>query len=254
MLKEKKTGMKFEQRTYRRAFKQDRLVGFQVIVKETDLHVQAEKNLYELTLELVLEYRGYLEAFIRQHPDFATAMIPWLYNQPAPNIVQAMISAALSAHVGPMAAVAGAVAESVGTALLAHSSEVIIENGGDIFMKVNRPALVGVYAGRSPLSMKIGLRLPARGTSFGVCTSSGTVGHSISFGSADAVCVISSSCSLADAAATAIGNQVNSVLDIGPAIDWGCKIAGVEGILIVKDDKIGAWGDLEVAPLSSRSG
>lgn len=237
-------------RHYRSALQHHRLIGFQVTVKETDLHIQAEQNLSDITRELVMEYRGYIEEFIQQHPDFARAMIPWHNPSPAPHIIHAMKTAAISSGVGPMAAVAGAMAESVGKALLEHSSEVIVENGGDIFMKLKGSALLGVFAGRSPLSMKIGLRLPSRDHPFGVCTSSGTVGHSISFGSADAVCVISSSCSLADAAATAIGNQVRKPSDISQAIEWGRTIQGVEGIAIIKNDKIGAWGELEVVPLS----
>ena len=110
-----------------------------------------------------------------------------------------MIFAAQAAGVGPMAAVAGALAEQVGQRLLKSTSEVIIENGGDIFIGARQILTVGVYAGGSPLSLKLGLRIdPAKGIR-GICTSSGTVGHSLSFGKADAVCVLSDSCALADA-------------------------------------------------------
>lgn len=242
-------GMKHRERTYRDTMRHPHLVGFQVTVKETDLHIQAERQLTDITRELVMEYRGYIEAYIQQHPDFVRAMTPWLHPSPAPRIIQAMATAAGKAGVGPMAAVAGAIAESVGADLLAHSSEIIVENGGDIFIRLNSPALIGIYAGSSPLSMKIGIRLAARPDPVGICTSSGTVGHSISFGSADAVCVISPSCALADAAATAVGNRVCKPSDIGPAIQWGQRIQGVDGIVIIKKDKIGAWGEIEVVPL-----
>ena len=79
-----------------------------------------------------------------------------------------------------------------------------------------------------------------------VCTSSGTIGHSLSLGVADAVCVVSESCPLADAAATAIGNRVEGAGDIQGAIDWGRGISGVDGIVVVIGDKMGAWGGVEL--------
>jgi ApbE superfamily uncharacterized protein (UPF0280 family) len=97
--------------------------------------------------------------------------------------------------------------------------------------------------------MKIGLAFPAYQESFAVCTSSGTVGHSLSHGKADAVCVFAKSCALADAAATAIGNRIQSSQEIQAAINWGKKIAGVRGLFVIVDQAMGAWGDLEVTPL-----
>jgi hypothetical protein len=102
--------------------------------------------------------------------------------------------------------------------------------------------------------MRIGLRIESPNASTAVCTSSGTVGHSISFGKADAVCVLSPSCSLADAAATAVGNRVHQKSDIAPALELGKKIRRVNGIVIIKDDKIGMWGDLNIVPLPATDG
>ncbi len=120
-----------------------------------------------------------------------------------------MAAAAQTAGVGPMAAVAGAIAECVGRELLEFSPEVIVENGGDIFLKVSHRRTVGIFAGDSPLTGRIGIQIEARDTPLGVCTSSGTVGHSLSFGRADAVVVLAPAAALADAAATAIGNRVS---------------------------------------------
>lgn len=225
------------------------LICFQVLVKETDLYVYAVNPLEDLAKELVLEYRGYIEAHIERYPDFATILIPWHIPYPVPAIIQDMIAAGEKAGVGPMASVAGVIAEYVGRGLLQHSDEVIIENGGDIFIKKNSPVTVAVFAGKSPLSLKIGLKVDSRGMPMAVCTSSGTVGHSLSFGKADAVCVISESCALADAAATAVGNQVKSKGDIQHAIEFGKNIPGVRGLLIIIGDKLGAWGDLEIVPI-----
>ena len=116
-----------------------------------------------------------------------------------------MVKAGKNAGVGPMAAVAGAIAEHVGLGLLKSTNHVIVENGGDIFIKTDAPLTVGIFAGKSSLSLRIGIRLSGGPKPMAVCTSSGTVGHSLSLGRADAVCVAADSCAIADAAATAIG-------------------------------------------------
>jgi ApbE superfamily uncharacterized protein (UPF0280 family) len=242
----------FEPRTYRARVTRGRLTAFEVRVKETDLHVQAQRDLSDVTREIILEQRGYLEAYIRQHPEFHTALAPWPLTGPAPNIVRDMIAAGAAAGVGPMAAVAGAIAEHVGRALMAYSAEVIVENGGDIFLQTTEAATVAVFAGASPLSLRIGIRAGGRNAALGVCTSSGTVGHSLSFGRADAVCVVSRCCALADAAATAIGNRINSPQDIHAGIAIGQGIAGVTGLLIVAADQMGIWGAIEVVALDRK--
>jgi hypothetical protein len=238
-----------EPRIYRDAIDHRRRAFFKVTVKETDLFVHAKKNLEAVALELVLKYRVQIEEYIRQSPEFADALSPLPTDRPAPAIIREMLSAGRRAGVGPMAAVAGAMAEHVGRELLAHSREVIVENGGDVFIKADTPLTIAVFAGRSPLSMKVGLRVDATRSAVAVCTSSGTIGHSLSLGSADAVCVVSSSCPLADAAATAIGNTVRTVKDIQKAIAFGKEISGVDGILVIKGEKLGAWGSLELVPI-----
>ncbi len=240
------------QRFYRRLTRCEHLVAFHVVVKETDLWVQAHKNLKNLIKELILKERGYIESYIRRHPDFQQTLHPWRLEAPAAAILSEMAQAGTQAGVGPMAAVAGAIAGRVGNRLLDHpqgSDEVIIENGGDVFLKTRQPVTVGISAGKSPLSMQIGLTIDSRERPVAVCTSSGTVGHSISFGKADAVCVVSGSAALADAAATSIGNRVHAKADIHKGIDFGKTIQGVEGLVIVKDEKMALWGALEMVPL-----
>ena len=119
----------------------------------------------------------------------------------APPLLRTMLSAARLAGVGPMASVAGAIAQAVGAALKPHSSSIIVENGGDCYLDMDEETTVGIYAGpRSPFSGKIGIRLTADVFPLGICTSSGTVGHSLSFGKADAVTVTARDAALADAA------------------------------------------------------
>ena len=242
-----------QERTYRNLVNVEKLLAFRVMVKETDLLVHAEKNLEHETRELVLENRGYVEAYIKANPAFASTLTPWRLEGPAATIVGDMVKAGENAGVGPMAAIAGAVAEHAGLGLLKFTDHVIVENGGDVFIKTDRPLTVGIFAGKSPLSLRIGMRVGGGPKPMAVCTSSGTVGHSLSLGKADAVCVVADSCSIADAAATSIGNRVQSIEDIEYAIAKGKCIEKIRGIIIIVGEKIGMWGDLEVVPLKGKN-
>jgi hypothetical protein len=176
-------------------------------------------------------------------------LIPLALNEIAPPIIKEMLRSALLAQVGPMASVAGAIAEFVGKDLLKHTTQIVVENGGDIFIKIAKDLTIGVYAGNSPLSNTLGLKITPDITPVGVCTSSGTVGHSLSFGKSDAVTVIAQSTPLADAAATAIGNLVNEKKDIETGLERAKSIKGIQGALIIVGDQFGAWGNVEIVPI-----
>ncbi len=148
-----------------------------------------------------------------------------------------------------MAAVAGAIAARVGEALRAFSNEVIIENGGDIYMHLQHPATVSLFAGRSPLSHKVGLKIYPDRETWGVCTSSATVGPSLSFGRADAACVVAPDAALADACATGLGNRVPDVSAVNEALEWLGGIPGVVGGVVIVGENLGAWGQIELVPL-----
>jgi ApbE superfamily uncharacterized protein (UPF0280 family) len=240
----------YEPRVYRHWVKDNELVSFNVVVKETDLYIRASSNLEQEALKLVMKYRNLLERYIEQHPSFLTSLEPVAVADNAPAIVSEMAEAARKAGVGPMAAVAGAIAEFVGRELLALSPEVIIENGGDIYLKSLKERRIGIYAGKSPLSGKIALEISGEETPMGICTSSGTVGHSLSFGKADAAMVLSKSATLADAAATAIGNIIVQPSDIPLGIELAQSIDGITGVIIIKDDKMGLWGEVKLCPTS----
>lgn len=237
-------------RTYRTRMAREGLVAFRVAVKETDLMVLAETDLSFEVRGLVIQARRHLEAYIQQHPEFLTSLAPWPTDPYAPAVVRDMIRAGTQAGTGPMAAVAGAIAHRVGQALLAFSGEVIVENGGDIFLHLKGPATVSLYAGPSPLSHRVGLTItPETTNTWGVCTSSGTVGPSLSFGRADAACVVAHNAALADACATALGNRVTDAAAIPEALDWVGAIPGLRGAVVIVGDRLGAWGDLELVPL-----
>jgi hypothetical protein len=240
----------YEERTYRNLVKTDDLVKFEVIVKETDLLVRAESNLLNETTESVLKYRHQLETYIAMNQEFEKSLTPLKDDLHAPKIVQEMIRASRLAQVGPMAAVAGAMAEWVSKDLLKLSKEVIIENGGDIYLVTAKQRVIGIYAGDSPLSLKLGIVIQPEESPLGVCTSSGTVGPSLSFGKADAVCILSQSAALADAAATAVGNIVQEKKDIELGLERGKGIEGVLGALIIVGEKMGVWGNILLTQLA----
>lgn len=244
-----------EPRTYRSVMDRGERSFFRVTVKETDLYVHAREPLTTVTRNLVLRYREQLEAYIRSDPGFGSSLSPVPLRGPAPAIVRDMADAGAKAGVGPMAAVAGALAEYVGRDLLEdHSPEVIVENGGDVFLKTDSPTTVAIFAGRSPLSMKIGLKIDSGACPMAVCTSSGSLGHSLSLGKGDAVCVVSESCPLADAAATALGNRLRSKSDIPLAIEFGKGVPGMAGFVLIMEDKVGMWGDIEIVPIRGKKG
>jgi uncharacterized protein len=222
------------------------LVSFNLMVKETNLYVSAIKNLKSKTLRLVQKYRQQLESYIERYPDFRTSIVPLPLTDDAPLIVQAMLKAGEKAGVGPMASVAGAIAEFTGRELISFSKEIIIENGGDIFLTSKLPRTIGIYAGSSPFGGKIGLEIDPNDTPIGVCTSSGTVGHSLSLGKVDAAVLVSPSATLADAAATAVGNTVKTTDDISQGLELARQIDGITGVLIIKDDKMGSWGNIKL--------
>jgi ApbE superfamily uncharacterized protein (UPF0280 family) len=240
----------YQPRTYRHWIEGKDLIPFNVTVKETDLYIRATSHLQRKAQRLVLKYRSQIERYIQQSPAFLTSLEPVPMPSDAPQIVQAMILASSSVGVGPMASVAGAIAENVGRELLPFSPEIIVENGGDIYLKSLSKRVVGIFAGNSPLSGKIGLEISAQDTPLGICTSSGTVGHSLSYGSADAVVVLSPSATLADAAATAIGNRVSIAGDVSDAIEFGKIISGLTGLIIIKDENIGVWGEVNLCRTS----
>jgi ApbE superfamily uncharacterized protein (UPF0280 family) len=239
----------YQERFYRSKVDSPGWISFTVQVKETDLWMRARKNLSAKGYERVYQYRHALESYIQQNPEFKETLQPLALDPLAPPIIQAMLQAAQIAGVGPMAAVAGAMAEFVGRDLLVETEDIIIENGGDLFILCHESLTIGIYAGQSPLSQKLGILLDPSPTPVGLCTSSGTVGHSLSFGKADAVTILSPSAVFSDAMATAVGNRVKTPDDIQPALNWARQISQVEGVLIILGDQMGVWGKMELVAI-----
>jgi len=235
-----------EERTYRSLINRDNLTLYNVKIAESDLFISSDTNLADVALKSLSKHRNSLESYIKNHPKFRTSLLPLPEDDLAPTIIREMLAKSKICGVGPMAAVAGAIAEFVGYDLLDQTENLIIENGGDIFLKSINKLTVSVYAGVSPLSYKVNILVKPEETPLGICTSSATVGPSLSFGKADAVCVISKSATLSDAAASAIGNRVKSKKDIKTAMDYGIKIDGITGIIIILGNEMGAIGQVEL--------
>lgn len=235
-------------RTYRKLFT-GKLTYFRVKREQSDLAVGAQRRLDAEALEALLRARECIEAEIARNPEFLTSFTPLAPLPGSGEPAAWMYAAAQAAGVGPMAAVAGAVAQYVGRALLKHSREVIVENGGDIYIASETERLVALYAGRSPLSMRVALKVPPG--EWGVCTSAGRVGPSVSYGQADAAVILSKDAALADAAATALGNALKNDGDIERALSLAMAIPGVLGAVAVVGDKLGASGQVELAPYNN---
>ena len=237
----------YEVRFYRDWVKRSGLVGFSVVCRESDLMVRAHRNLHRKAEELLRGFRADIEQQIRLEPEFRESLSALPMPAAAKPIVRAMIEASSAYGVGPMAAVAGAVAQFVGEGLLRWSPEVIVENGGDIYVKMDHPVEIGLYAGaQSPFSGEVRLRVDPAGKGVGVCTSSGTVGHSMSLGKADAVVAVADDAALADAAATAVGNRVGSVDDVANVLDEEQARGLLKGLFVAVAKRMGAYGQIEL--------
>ncbi len=224
------------------------LYSFDVKVDQTDLRVSLDDDFKNFVINSVYKYRRYLEKYIVERPEFLSSLKPVDFDEFAPPIIRDMISSSCTVGVGPMASVAGAIAQYVGVDCCSYSKNVIVENGGDIYLNIlNNSMIIAIFAGKSPLSYKVRIKIQADDTPLGICTSSGKVGHSLSFGKADAACVISKSAVLSDAAATYLCNLVNKSKDIEGVLDKGIAIEGVKGIVIINDDRLGIRGEIELA-------
>ena len=246
--------MEYAERFYRQSYRQSDLIHFRAAVAETDLDIGVRKGLYTDELaayaeKIVRDVRLPLEAYISRDPGFLSALTPYRLMPDAPKIALTMAEAARKANVGPMAAVAGAIAEAVGKSLARFSRDVIVENGGDIYLRSGAVRRVGIFAGESALSGRVALEIRPEETPLGICTSSGKVGPSLSFGKADAVVILARSCALADAAATACGNIVQTADDLEKALDVAAGIDGVRGAVIIIGDRLAARGKVKLVPM-----
>lgn len=218
-------------------------------METTNMFVCAHSHLYDRAIALVKALRTDIERYIDTNPQFLHALTPLQPAVSAPEVVRRMCTASLLAEVGPMAAVAGAIAEIVGEELIRYSPEIIVENGGDIWAYLQEPATVSVFAGRSAFSKNLGLALTPEQTPCGICSSSGRFGRSFSFGKADIATIIADTAALADAVATATCNIVQSDSDCKKAVTYATSISGVKGALVIYWDTMAVKGTIELTEI-----
>lgn len=241
---------KYQPRFYRGWVKAKDLYSTDIVLKETDLQILTDKHLdNNFVIERIKSYRYEIENYINKDKRFLSSLRPIPVEVNAPLIIREMGNAAWRANVGPMAAVAGAVAQSLGKDLLKKGyKQVIVENGGDIFLKSTRVRAIAIYAGKSNRWNRLKLKIRPKDTPIGIATSSGTIGHSLSFGLADSVVILSNNAALADSVATAAGNLVKSKQDLAKAIDFARSIKGISGAVIILGKELATWGRIELEP------
>ena len=228
--------------------------------KETNLLIKSDqKKALSAAIEAALEARRSIERFVSWYPEFRYSLEPLrLKSDGYPRVIELMLRAGEVANVGPFAAVAGAISQIASDAALGVGARsVLVENGGDISIAGNREFVVGLYAGGSKISGKIGFLFKPEDLPAGVCTSSGTVGPSLSFGEADAVTVVADEASVADAAATSVANEVRDAdleLSIKRGLDRADEIPEVRGCLIARADRVGTTGKLPKLISTRRAG
>lgn len=200
---------------------------------------------FEAVTAEIVRQRKILEDYITRHPEFMTAFEPIGLLADAPASAVQMACAVERVGVGPMAAVAGTMAQLAAQAgIQAGADEVIVENGGDIYLKASHAVVIGLYPGAGALAGKLGFSLKPEDTPISICSSSGKMGHSTSLGQCDLATVVSKDAALADAAATQAANLVKTADDVESALDRIAAIDGVDGVLIVKDEHFGMAGTL----------
>lgn len=245
--------MEYIDRTYRNHFRQDRWTYFVSEYKETNLYIGVDKiswhpELPAYSRQFIQDLRRDMDTWIGKHPAYAQALTPCSATADAPEVFREMSAVTRKSGIGPMSAVAGAVAQKTGEALKKRFGvrEIIIENGGDIYADIREDLDISVFAGTSPLSEKVGLHIEAAYAPLGICTSSGTVGPSLSFGKADAVMVVCQDVKLADTYATAFANMIQTPEDVQPCIEKIQTCREILAAIAIKDDKIGICGQFEL--------
>ena len=249
----------YQPRVYRDKMSANRFSYFTVCYKETDLLIgvdkaSSHKEVEQFVINAIISLRNELEKYKETCPEFFSSLTPIILKPDYPQMVSLMSEASAKAGIGPMGSVAGAFAEYIGKLIKDEYKvkEVIVENGGDIYLDIYEPVIVSVYAGKSKLSEKIGVIITPEYSPLGVCTSSGTIGHSLSFGKADAVMIICRSTLLADAWATALANKVFCEKDIEKVLNDASNINDIKYALIIKNDKIGIVGKFKLKLVAIR--
>lgn len=247
----------FQPRSYRKKMEGNRFSCFHLEYHESDLWIGADPWSYKVEMinfarKIITGLREDLVQYEIRNPGFFRSHAPIQPDNSMPGIIERMCREACKAGVGPMAGVAGAFSEYLGYALMEnfHTGELLIENGGDCFLQIAEPATVTIHAGNSALSEKVGLIVPPDFSPVGICTSSGTVGHSFSYGKADAVTVSSRNIIFADAMATSVANRITDKSSIQCMLDEVSNCHEMVSLVLICEDRLGYLGEFEMTCLN----
>ncbi len=252
--------MEYKERTYRnRHFASERRCSFTVSYKKSDLWIGVDCDSFRNDMEQycvpqLKELWNAMETYLSTDAAYARSLVPYHPTASAPDIFKRMSAVADITGIGPMSAVAGACSEYVATKLKERYGcrEIIVENGGDIYAEFAHDTDVAVFAGSSPLSERVGFSIPATLSPIGICTSSGTIGPSLSFGKADAMMIVCRDVLLADSYATAFANKIKIAEDIEPVMHEIEQLPAIIGAIAIKDDKMGIIGKLQMRLFSPK--
>jgi ApbE superfamily uncharacterized protein (UPF0280 family) len=218
-------------------------VHAKVEIAETAATIAAEGRFVERAVEALKATRSEIERQVRKDPFFLTTMEPYTPQDPGP-VVRRMCDASAVAGVGPMATVAGAVAQVALEAMVEQGCDHgWVDNGGDVALVLSAPATMEVFH-EPGAKTAFGLGLEPTHGIIGVCTSSGRLGHSISLGDSDVALAVADSAFLADALATAIGNRVHGPSTLGTCFDPFKGTKGMIGALAMADGEVAMHGRL----------
>ncbi|MCP4649887.1 MAG: UPF0280 family protein [PVC group bacterium] len=235
----------YKKRIYQTSVYNDDLIRFQTDYYESNLFICAKNNLQKEALTTLKQYHTQITNHIEKNPLFKDTLEPLPPDKNAPAIIKKMLSAAKKANVGPMATVAGAIAEFIGKDLLNFSDEIIVENGGDIFICVKKDRKIGIFSGINSIYNQLSLKITAIDTPCGICTSSGKLGHSLSFGQSKATIVLAKSAAVADGFATSIGNVIQEDADVPKILKNLKKNKAILGAVIITENHFGAYGKVQ---------
>jgi hypothetical protein len=238
---------------YRRSLsqKKDGLKALEIRLKESNIFISsnAQKPIKAKARRYIRQLRKDIKQYISCEPEFENSFSPLKPKEDAPEIIKEMCLAASKAKVGPMAAVAGALAMELGKLLKQDCSEIIVENGGDIYVRLKRPIIVGLWCKNDEIRKSLALKLPKVRGHISVCTSSGIFGHSYSAGKADAATIIARNTALADAWATRLGNEIKSKKDIERGLSLIKNQKDILGALIIMGKSIALYGNVELTQI-----
>jgi len=214
----------------------------EIVYKNADILLTSETVFPRQTvLSALKEYYSQVETYVQEHPEFQASLSPVAAYPQAPQIIQDMSAASFLSTIGPFSAVAGAIAHYVGMALLPQCRQLIIENGGDLFLKIDSPKRIGLYAGEGSWVNNLYIEAGPSSTPFGIAASSGTMGHSLSLGNADLVIVAAESAIIADTFVTILCNRIKTRQDIHPVMECYKANPVIRGIGICLDEEMYVW-------------